>query len=605
MAMYQTYDVRGGADQGRKALPLIREQLIAMGLDGLFVPHEDEWQNEYLPDCTERLSWATGFTGSAGAAIIMSQTAILFSDGRYTLQAETQTAPELFERHDLTDAGPAVWIANQAPFGAKIGYDPKLVAPDMLTRLNEAATQSGISLVSLVTNPIDVAWQDRPGEPIGEITPHPESFCGESSASKRSRLGEKLKRDCIDASVLTAPAALAWLFNIRGQDVTRTPLPLGSAILRSDGTAILFVKPQKVTPALRGFLGNEVSISLDTEFEAVLASLSGQRISVDPALSSAHVFGALEDAGAHVVRAQDPTMLPRATKNDVEIEGTRRAHARDGVALVRFLHWFDQQAPLGHLTEIDVCKALEGFRVQTGALQDLSFDSISGAGPNGAIVHYRVTEQTNRKLDQNSVFLIDSGGQYLDGTTDVTRTIAVGTPTAEMKDRFTRVLKGHIALSRVRFPKGTTGSALDALARVPLWEVGLDYDHGTGHGVGSYLGVHEGPHRIAKMPNYIGLEAGMIVSNEPGFYKTDGFGIRIENLQFVTPATKIDGGERAMLGFETLTLAPIDTRVVDVTLLSPTERDWLNSYHRRVLTEIGPRVEGEVLTWLKAATAPI
>jgi Xaa-Pro aminopeptidase len=603
--MYQTYDVRGGADQGRKALPLIREQLIAMGLDGLFVPHEDEWQNEYLPDCTERLSWATGFTGSAGAAIIMAHTAILFSDGRYTLQAQTQTAAELFERHDLTDAGPAVWLKNEAPRGAKIGYDPKLVAPDMLARLSDAAMESGITLVSLPTNPIDVAWQDRPGEPVAEIMPHPISFSGESSASKRSRLGEKLKRDGVDASVLTAPAALAWLFNIRGQDVTRTPLPLGSAILRPDGTATLFVKPEKVTPALRGFLGNEVSISLDSDFADALASLSGQRVLVDPALSSAHVFGVLEGAGAHVMRAQDPTVLPRATKNDVEIDGTRRAHARDGVALVRFLHWFDQEAPLGYLTEMDVCKALEGFRVQTGALQDLSFDSISGAGPNGAIVHYRVTEQTNRKLDQDNLFLIDSGGQYLDGTTDVTRTIAVGTPTAEMKDRFTRVLKGHIALSRVRFPKGTTGSALDALARLPLWEVGLDYDHGTGHGVGSYLGVHEGPHRIAKMPNHVGLEAGMIVSNEPGFYKTDGFGIRIENLQFVTPAVSIEGGERSMLGFETLTLAPIDTRVVDVALLSPTERDWLNAYHRRVLTEIGPRVEGEVLAWLKAATAPI
>jgi Xaa-Pro aminopeptidase len=603
--MYQTYDVRGGADQGRKAIPLIRQQLTQMGLDGLFVPHEDEWQNEYLPDCAERLSWATGFTGSAGAAIIMSDKAILFSDGRYTLQAQTQTAPELFERHDLTDAGPAVWIKSHAPAGAKIGYDPKLVAPDMLARLGDAASQSGVVLVALDANPIDMAWENRPAPPTAQIAAHLESFSGESSASKRSRLGEKLTRDGVDASVLTSPAALAWLFNIRGQDVTRTPLPLGSAILRSDGTGTLFVMPEKVTPALRGFLGNEVSISPDTDFADALASLSGQRVLVDPALSSAHVFMSLEAAGAQIVRAQDPTILARATKNDVEIDGARRAHARDGVALVRFLHWFDQEAPKGHLTEIDVCQALEDFRVQTGALQDLSFDSISGAGPNGAIVHYRVTTDTNRKLDQDSLFLIDSGGQYLDGTTDVTRTIAVGTPTPEMKDRFTRVLKGHIALSRVRFPKGTTGSALDALARLSLWEAGLDYDHGTGHGVGSYLGVHEGPHRIAKMPNHVGLEAGMIVSNEPGYYKTDAYGIRIENLQFVTAATNIDGGERAMLGFETLTLAPIDTRVVDVSLLTTTERDWLNTYHRRVLAEIGPRVEGEVLDWLKSATAAI
>jgi Xaa-Pro aminopeptidase len=603
--MYQTFDVRGGADQGRKAIPLIRQQLTAMGLDGLFVPHEDEWQNEYLPDCTERLSWATGFTGSAGAAIIMREKAFLFSDGRYTIQSVTQTAPELIELRDLTEAGPAVWLKTDAPKGAKIGYDPKLVAPDVLARLADAAKDAGVSLVALDANPIDVAWQDRPSEPTAEIVAHPDSFSGETSASKRSRIGEKMTRDGIDVSVLTAPAALAWLFNIRGKDVTRTPLPLGSAILRADGTATLFVKSEKVTPSLRGFLGNEVSISSDGDFAAALASMAGQRVLVDPALSSAHVFSTLEVGGAEIVRGQDPTVMPRATKNDVEIDGTRRAHARDGVALVRFLHWFDQEAPKDYLTEIDICKALEDFRIQTGALQDLSFDSISGAGPNGAMCHYRVTSETNRKLDQDSLFLIDSGGQYLDGTTDVTRTIAVGTPTAEMKDRFTRVLKGHIALSRVRFPKGTTGSALDAIARMPLWEVGLDYDHGTGHGVGSYLGVHEGPHRIAKMPNFVGLEPGMIVSNEPGFYKTDCYGIRIENLQFVTAPAEINGGEKAMLGFETLTLAPIDTRVIDVSMLSPVERDWLNAYHARVLAEIGPRVDGEVLDWLKAATAAI
>jgi Xaa-Pro aminopeptidase len=375
--------------------------------------------------------------------------------------------------------------------------------------------------------------------------------------------------------------------------------------LRADGTATLFVKPEKVTPALRGFLGNEVSIASESDFQLALSCFGDQRVLVDPALSSAFVFSTLEARGANIVRAQDPTVLPRATKNEVEIAGTKRAHARDGVAMVKFLHWFDQEAPKDYLTEIDVCKALEGFRVETGALQDLSFDSISGAGPNGAMCHYRVTEETNRKLDQNSLFLIDSGGQYFDGTTDVTRTMAVGTPSAEMKDRFTRVLKGHIALSRVRFPKGTTGSALDVLARLSLWEVGLDYDHGTGHGVGSYLGVHEGPQRIAKVPNHVGLEAGMIVSNEPGFYKTDGFGIRVENLQFVTSAADIEGGERPMLGFETLTLAPIDTRCVEADLLTQAERDWLNTYHARVLAEIGPRVEGEVLDWLKAATKAI
>lgn len=603
--MFQSYDVRGGADQGRKALPLIRAQLEQLGLDGLFVPHEDEWQNEYLPDCAERLAWATGFTGSAGAAIILRDKAYLFSDGRYTQQALSQTAPELFEQRDLVDHGPAVWLKAEAPKGAKIGYDPRLVPPDGLARLKESAAQAGVELVAVGVNPIDQAWQDRPAEPSAEIVPHPETFSGESSVSKRSRIGEKLSGDGIEASILTSPAALAWLFNIRGTDVTRTPLALGSAILNKDGTAQLFVKPEKVTPELRGFLGNEVSIGSEPDFVEALKQTNGRRVLVDPSLSSAHVFEALHAAGAQVVRGPDPTIMPRALKNAVEIAGTKRAHARDGVALASFLHWFDVEAPKSNLTEIDICKAIEGFRMATGALQDLSFDSISGAGPNGAFPHYRVTVESNRKVDQDSLFLLDSGGQYLDGTTDVTRTVAVGIPSAEMKDRFTRVLKGHIALSRVRFPKGTTGSALDALARMSLWEGGFDYDHGTGHGVGSYLGVHEGPHRIAKVPNHVALEPGMIVSNEPGFYKIDGYGIRTENLQYVTPATSIEGGERPMLGFETLTLAPIDRRLIVVDMLTEAERVWLNLYHAKVLAEIGPRVEADVRAWLEAATAPL
>ena len=551
------------------------------------------------------MAWATGFTGSAGAAIILRDKAYLFSDGRYTQQALSQTAPELFEQRDLVDQGPAVWLKAEAPAGAKIGYDPRLVPPDALARLKESAAQAGVELVAVGVNPIDQAWQDRPAEPRAEIVPHPETFSGESSASKRSRIGEKLSGDGIEASVLTSPAALAWLFNIRGTDVTRTPLALGSAILNKDGTAHLFVKPEKVTPELRGFLGNEVSISTEPDFVEALKKTSGKRVLVDPSLSSAHVFDALQAAGAEVVRGPDPTILPRALKNAVEIAGTKRAHARDGVALANFLHWFDVEAPKGQLTEIDICKAIEGFRMATGALQDLSFDSISGAGPNGAFPHYRVTVESNRKVDQDNLFLLDSGGQYLDGTTDVTRTVAVGTPSAEMQDRFTRVLKGHIALSRVRFPKGTTGSALDALARMSLWEGGFDYDHGTGHGVGSYLGVHEGPHRIAKVPNHVALEPGMIVSNEPGFYKIDGYGIRTENLQFVTPATPSEGGERPMLGFETLTLAPIDHRLIVVEMLTESERAWLNDYHAKVLAEIGPRVEADVRAWLEAATAPL
>lgn len=603
--MFQTYDVRGGAAQGRVALPLLRQRLKAAGLDGLFIPHEDEWQNEYLPDCAERLAWATGFTGSAGAAIVMMESAHLFSDGRYTLQAATQTDPALFTLHDLGEPGPAGFLRDTAPAGARIGYDPRLIAPDGLTRLREAAEARGVVLVPVSPNPVDEAWADRPPEPVARIQPHPDMFAGESSASKRSRLGERLRANEVAVSVLTAPAALAWLFNIRGRDVTRTPLALGSALLSADGTARLFVKPEKVTPNLRAHLGNEVSIHDEAEFAAALDGLSGVRVQVDPALSSAMVFERLEAAGASVVRAQDPTVLPRATKNEVEIEGTRRAHARDGVALARFLRWFDEEAPKGALTEIDVCKALEGFRHDTGGLQDLSFDSISGAGSNGAIVHYRVSTDTNARVEAGSLFLIDSGGQYLDGTTDVTRTMVVGEPDSEMRDRFTRVLKGHIALSRVRFPKGTPGCMLDTLARMSLWEAGLDYDHGTGHGVGSFLGVHEGPQRISKHLSAVPLEAGMILSNEPGFYRAGAWGIRIENLQVVTPATPVPGGERPMHGFETLTLAPIDRRLVEVALLTHDERAWLDAYHARVLAEIGLRLDGADLAWLEAATAPL
>jgi Xaa-Pro aminopeptidase len=603
--MFQSFEVRGGPQQGRAALPAIRAEMAKAGLDGLYVPHEDEWQNEYLPECAERLAFATGFTGSAGSAIIMSGSAHLFVDGRYTQQGAEQTDPELFEQHDLVTLGPAGWLRQSAPEGVRVGYDPRLVPPDALARLEAAASVRRVQLVPCQPSPLDLAWTMRPAEPEALIVPHPEEFSGESSASKRAKIAERMRADGRAAAVLTAPAALAWLFNIRGGDVTRTPLPLGSALLRQDGTATLFVKPGKVTPDLRAFLGNEVAIAADTDFEAALAGLAGQSVLVDPGLSSAAVFGALETAGATIVRGQDPTVLPRATKNPVELAGTRRAHRRDGAALSRFLHWLDVSASGGQLTEIAACEALEQFRARTDALRDLSFDSISGAGPNGALPHYRVSEDSNRPLEDGSLFLIDSGGQYLDGTTDVTRTIAIGTPSGEMRERFTRVLKGHIALSRVRFPAGTPGCMLDTLARMALWEAGLDYDHGTGHGVGSYLGVHEGPQRIAKALSDVPLLPGMILSNEPGYYKPGAYGIRIENLQVVTPLEDIPGGERPMHGFETLTLAPIDLRLVVRDLLTDAEADWLDGYHARVRAEIGPRLDGEALAWLEAATRPL
>jgi len=603
--MFQTYDERGGPEQGRLALPLIRAELASLGLDGFIVPHEDEWQNEYLPDCAERLAWATGFTGSAGAAIVMMDKAAVFVDGRYTLQVGNQVDGDLFEIRDLVEGGPALYLREAVKAGSKVGYDPRLVAPDVLSRLETAASEARVVLVPTAPNPLDAAWADRPNEPTAEVVAHEDIYSGESSASKRSRLGEALARDGNVAAVITSPASLAWLFNIRGADVARTPLPLGAALLRADGTATLFMKPEKTSAALRGWLGNEVALDEPERFEAALRGFKDARVLVDPASSSAWVFEALKGGGAQIVRGSDPCILPRACKNAVELAGSTRAHERDGVALVRFLAWIDREAPKGTLTEIAACKALEQFRAETGGLRDLSFDTISGSGPNGAVVHYRVTEATDRVIAPNSLFLVDSGGQYLDGTTDVTRTIAIGTPSAEMADRFTRVLKGHIALSRVRFPKGTSGVQIDALARMALWDAGFDYDHGTGHGVGSFLGVHEGPHRISKNIHAQPLEPGMIVSNEPGYYKTGAYGIRIENLQYVNAPADIPGGERPMLSFTTLTLAPIDRRLILAELLSRAERDWLNEYHHDVYARLSPRLEADDRAWLAQATAEV
>ncbi|MBT9444194.1 MAG: aminopeptidase P family protein [Hyphomonadaceae bacterium] len=604
--MFQTFDAPGGPDFGRKNLPKLRKALTARNLDGFVVPHEDEYQNEYVPEALDRLAWLTGFTGSAGAAAICGDKAAVFVDGRYTLQVRAQVDGKLFAYEDLVDLGIAGWIRREAPKGARIGYDPKLFSPDALDKLKAAALDAGAILVAADANPIDEAWgAQRPPVPMTPAVPHPEKYAGESAASKRKRLGETIAKDGAEAAVITSPASLAWLFNMRGQDVARSPLPLGSAILNADGTADLFIAPEKTSPELKSWLGNEVAVKRETDLPEALKALSGKRVRVDPSSASAWFFETLDKAGAKTLRGADPVMLPRACKNDVEVEGTRQAHARDGAALTRYLHWLATEAQSGKIDEIEACGVLEKFRRESAALKDLSFDSISGAGPNGALPHYRVNVKTNRKLRRGSLFLIDSGGQYLDGTTDVTRTVAIGRATPEMKDRFTRVLKGHIALSRVRFPKGTTGSALDALARLSLWEAGFDYDHGTGHGVGSYLGVHEGPHRISKLPNTVALEPGMIVSNEPGYYKEGHYGIRTENLQVVTKPEPIPGGEREMLGFETLTLAPIDRTLIDKKLLSREEREWLDAYHARVRDVVGPQLTGAAKAWLDEVTAKL
>ncbi len=604
--MRQTFDEATDPSFGPKHAPLIRKAMAEQGLDGFVIPHEDEHQNEYLPAANDRLAWATGFTGSAGAAVLLKDKAALFIDGRYTLQARDQVDLGLFEIRDLVEGGVPAYLQSEAKAGWTIGYDPKLHSPEALERLRAATAKAGAALKPVASNPLDNAWgAARPAQPKAAVVPHPLEFSGEESADKRERVGKSLSDQGADAALLTAPASIAWLFNIRGGDVIRSPLPLSQAILNSDGTARLFLDPAKITPDLPAWLGNGVTLEPAEALPGALAELRGRRVMVDPGQSSAWYFETLNHAGAEVVRAADPTALPRACKNSVEVEGTRQAHIRDGAALTRFLHWVAVEAADTLPSEPEIVAKLEGFREATGSLKDLSFDTIAGAASNGAIVHYRPTTRLAKRVERGSLLLVDSGAQYLDGTTDVTRTLAIGTPTAEMAERFTLVLKGHLALARVRFPTGTTGSALDVLARMPLWMAGLDFDHGTGHGVGSYLGVHEGPQRISKLPNSVALRPGMIVSNEPGYYKEGAYGIRIENLQVVTDLAPIEGGERPMLGFETLTLAPIDRSLIVTAMLTSEERAQMDAYHAKVLKVVGPKLPADVRTWLESACAPL
>ena len=603
--MRQTFDESTDPSFGPKHVPLIRKAMAEQGLDGFVTPHEDEHQNEYLPAANDRLAWATGFTGSAGAAVILKDKAAIFVDGRYTLQVRDQVDQGVFEIRDLVEGGVPAYL-EAAPKGSVIGYDPRLHSPDALARLQAAVAKAGAKLKPVSPNPLDTAWGvARPAQPTAPIVPHPLQYSGEDSSAKRHRLGQALAERGADAAVITAPASIAWLFNVRGGDVIRSPLPIGQAILGADGSARLFLGPAKVTADLPAWLGNEVRLETPDDLPQALADLKGRQVLVDPAQSSAWYFETLGAAGAGVQRGDDPCLLPRACKNAVEIEGAKRAHVRDGAALSQFLHWIATEGQINPPDEIEAVAKLESFREATGALKDLSFDTIAGALSNGALPHYRPTSRLNTRTTEGSLLLVDSGGQYLDGTTDVTRTMAIGEPSAEMCERFTLVLQGHLALTRVRFPVGTTGSALDALARVAMWSRGLDYDHGTGHGVGSYLGVHEGPHRIAKAPNTVALRPGMIVSNEPGYYKEGGYGIRIENLQFVTEPEIPPGGERPMLGFEPLTLAPIDRRLVVAEMLTAEERAQFDAYHARVLKEVGPLVPANVAAWLADVCAPL
>ena len=599
-------------------LAALRAELARRGLDGFVVPRADQHQGEYVAAASERLAWLTGFTGSAGTAVVLGARAAVFVDGRYTLQARDQVDGACFDHRHLIEAPPESWIeANLGP-GGKLGCDPWLHSERQMERLRKAAGAAGGELVAVEDNPLDAVWAERPAPPRAPILPHPLEYAGRTSADKRAELAQELAQKNLAAAVLTLPDSIAWLLNVRGGDVPRAPLPLSFALLRADATVDWFVAPEKLSPELEAHLGNGVSPRQPGALGPALDQLggAGARVLADPDSAAAWVFVRLRAAGAEVVAGADPCQLPKARKNAVELDGARAAHRRDGLALTRFLAWLDREAPARgpgeEVGEVEAADHLRALRAEDDRFRDLSFDTIAGAGANGAIVHYHAQAESQGRLRKGELFLLDSGAQYPDGTTDVTRTIAIGAPSAEMRERFTRVLKGHIALATARFPRGTSGSQLDVLARYHLWQAGLDYDHGTGHGVGSYLGVHEGPQRISKVPNRVALEPGMIVSNEPGYYKTGAYGIRIENLVAVVESEVREegrGGEggagRNMLAFETLTLAPIDRNLIETDLLSPQETAWLDAYHARVRAAHRDQLDPETAIWLDAATRPL
>lgn len=597
-------------------LEALRKELKRQELDGFIVPISDEHMSEYVGAYAQRLTWLTGFAGSAGTAVVLTNesldpSAAIFVDGRYTLQVRDQVDGRLYAYENVPETSVAKWLSEHAPEGARIGFDPWLHGKRWVKAAEDSLEKRTAKLAPVESNPIDEIWSDRPGPSPALAIIHEERHAGETSESKRAKIADWLKENKLDAAVISALDSIAWLLNIRGSDIDRTPVVLSFLIARADGTAELFIAPDKVTPELRDHLGNSVQIEPRDGFLPALEELSGKHVAVDPDSTVQAIFSALEAADAEIVEERDPCILPKATKNAVEQQGHRNAQARDGAALVRFIYWLGEEAPKGSVTEMTAAEMLHDCRRETGELRDLSFDTISGSGPNGAIVHYRVTEETSRVLEPGSVYLVDSGGQYPDGTTDTTRTVWIGPdePPDEVKDRFTRVLKGHIALSRAVFPKGTKGSQLDVLARQFLWRSGVDFAHGTGHGVGSYLSVHEGPQRIAKPAGAQGgteqeLLPGMILSDEPGYYKTGEYGIRIENLLLVEPR-EIEGAEDDYFGFEVLTMVPIERRLVDTAQLTAEEIAWWNDYHAKVLETVGPHVEGAALDWLKEQCTPL
>jgi Xaa-Pro aminopeptidase len=605
-ARFQSFEDRSerGASAGR--LAALRAELKRRGLDGFIVPRADQYQNEYVPPCAERLAWLTGFTGSAGAAIVLADRAAIFVDGRYQVQVREEVDIAAFAVEHLVEHPLPVWIEANLRTGAKLGYSPWLHTVDGAERLAKTCEAAGAKLVAVDDNPVDAVWTDRPEPPRGAVVLHDLRYAGETAEAKLARVRAEIAKAHADALVVSDPHAVSWLFNIRGSDVPHTPVALTFATVSKQSRPALYVDGGKLSNDVRHRLEAIADIRAPSDFDRDLAAFGkAQRaVRLDPAACPEAIARLIEKNGGKVLRGGDPIVPMKAVKNDTEIEGARAAQQRDGVAMTRFLAWFDGEAPRGKLTEIDAVEALESFRRDTGLLKDVSFPTIAGAGPDGAIVHYRVSRRSNRRIAPDELFLVDSGGQYEDGTTDITRTIAVGTPSAAMRKTFTLVLKGHIALARAIFPDGTTGAQLDTLARQFLWQNGLDFDHGTGHGVGSYLSVHEGPGRIAKLGS-APLKRGMILSNEPGYYRTDAFGIRIENLILVTEAKPVADAERPLNAFETLTLAPIDARLIDTALMTAEETAWFDAYHLRVRETLAPLVDAPTREWLVAATTPL
>lgn len=601
--MFQTYDIQSNPAAHPPRLQALRRELAGRDLDGFIVPRADVHQGEYVAARDARLAWLTGFSGSAGFCIVTPDRAGVFIDGRYRVQVKAEIDPSAFSPVPWPEVRPSAWLSEALPEGGRIGYDPWLHTRREIREMEKGLVGSGIALVPVEHNPVDAIWPDQPPPPLGQVRLWPNAIAGETAAEKRARIASLLRERDSHAAVLTLPDSISWLLNIRGADVPKNPVVQCLAIIEENGHVAVFADPRKFSPEVRAALGNEVTVLPVEAFGVALTNLSGP-VLVDPATAPDAVFRLIESMGTDIAEGADPAIMPKACKNPAEIAGMRSAHVQDGVAVTRLLCWLDERArnlDSEPLTEIDVAKKAEALRREQGVL-DISFDTIVGTGPHAAIPHYRVSETSNLRIHSGQVLLIDSGAQFADGTTDITRTVAMGNLLEAARRPYTRVLQGMIALSRVEFPRGLAGCHLDALARAPLWSDGMDYDHGTGHGVGAGLSVHEGPVRIARISE-LPLQPGMILSNEPGYYREGEFGIRIENLIVVTPVESRDG--RQMLGFETLTLAPIDRRLIDRSLLTHDEIAWLDAYHERVRDEIGPLLDAPTRDWLELATRPL